>query len=105
MKRSLLPLEQVASGMCLADAVQDVHGVVLLAAGCKLTERLIEVLRQRGLQQVWIEEVETLSAAEREARRQAVRDRLARLFRHAGAGEADRQLFDSVLAYRLGRIG
>ena len=49
--------------------------------------------------------VEVLSAAEREARRADVRDRLAYLFRHAGAGEAERQLFDSVLAYRLGQIG
>lgn len=91
--------------MRLGEDVRDAHGAVLLAAGAELTERLIETLRERGVQQVCVAEVEVLSAAEREARRADVRDRLAYLFRHAGAGEAERQLFDSVLAYRLGQIG
>ena len=105
MKLNPLSLEQAAPGMRLGEAVRDANGAVLLAAGGELTEHLLEALRRRGILQVVVAEEETLSEAEREARREAVRARLSRLFRGAGQGEADRQLFDAVLDYRLEQLG
>lgn len=92
-------------GMVLGADIQDAHGATLLAAGTVLGEMHITSLRRRGVEQVPIEVLETLSEVEREARREAVRDRLGHLFRHAGDGEADRVLYQAILEYRLEQVG
>lgn len=104
MKLSAIPLDQAAPGMRLGEDVRDAQGAVLLAAGGELSESLLEALRRRGIQEVCVAQEETLSEAEREARREVVRARLSHLFRGAGADGADRQLFETVLGYRLGQL-
>ena len=97
----ILPLEQVTPGMVLGADVQDAHGAVLLAAGGEISESLLPALRRRGVRQVSVLIREELSEAEREARREAKRVRLDHLFRHAGDGDADRLLRQTLLEYRL----
>jgi len=105
VKRRFLALDQAVPGMCLGEDVQDAHGALLLAAGGELTGHLLDMLQRRGIHQICVAEPEVPSTAEREALREAVRARLSYLFRGAGPDEADRQLFDSVLAYRLEQLG
>jgi len=100
-----LPLEQVMPGMVLGADIQDAHGGTLLAAGTELSDMHIASLRRRDVQQAVIEMREILSEADREARREAVRDRLGHLFRQAGEGEADRVLYQAILEYRLEQVG
>lgn len=104
MTRSYLVLDQATPGMCLGEDVRDGQGALLLAAGVLLTEHQLDVLERRGIQQVCVEVAEVLTEEERAARREAVRARLVHLFRGAQTGEADRQLFECVLAYRLGQL-
>lgn len=96
-----LALDQVTPGMVLGADIHDDHGATLLAAGTELNESHLASLRRRDVRQAVIEAREVLSEAEREARREEVRARLHYLFRHAGEGEADRVLYQTILEYRL----
>ena len=104
MSQRLLPLQQVAAGMRLATDVRDSRGAILLAAGGELNESLLAALRRRGIEQVSVVDQAMESEAEREAQREAIRIRLAHLFRQAGDTEADRLLFEAMLDYRLGQL-
>lgn len=105
MIQRTLPLDQVSPGMQLVTAVRDDHEVILLAAACVLTEAQIAALRQHGISQVTVAEADTLSDPEREARRAAMRARMAHLFRHTGEMEANRLLQEIMLDYRLEQAG
>jgi hypothetical protein len=105
MNQTPLSLQQAAPGMRLGVDVHDAHGAVLLVAGTELTESLLTALQRRGIVWISVLEVELLSEAEREVRREAVAARLAHLFRRGGKSEADRQLFDSVRDYRMETLG
>ncbi|MDO9226572.1 MAG: hypothetical protein Q8M09_16015 [Pseudomonadota bacterium] len=105
MKTEHLALEHVTPGMLLGGDVIDANGAVLLAAGSALSESLLAALGRRGIRQVEVTRVEQLSESEREARREAVRARLAHLFRGAGETEAGRFLFEVVLDYRMEQLG
>ena len=50
-----LHLKQVAPGMTLANQVDNLHGQLLLAAGCRLTPRQIGVLQAWGVVEVEVE--------------------------------------------------
>lgn len=105
MKTERLALEQVTPGMLLGGDVIDANGAVLLAAGGELSESLLAALNRRGILQIEVVRVEQLSESEREARREALRARLAHLFRGAGDTEAGRFLCEVMLDYRMEQLG
>lgn len=98
-----LPLEQVAVGMRLAEAVLDAAGQILVPAGAELSAGLLQGLQRREIGELCIEREIEEDPAAREARRLRVSAQLEQLFRHAGDGEATRQLQQAVLAFRLGQ--
>lgn len=87
--------------MCLAFEVCDPGGTVLLAAGAELTAALLPSLAKRGVKQVRVEVEEILSPEELAARREAVAQRLDRLFQHEGDDPLLERLKEVVLNYRL----
>jgi len=105
MIRHTLPLDQACPGMKLAAHVRDDHDVTLPAAASVLTEVQLDALRQQGVSQIIVAEADMLPAAEQEAQREAIRVRLAHLFRHTGKTEANRLLYEIMLDYRLEQPG
>jgi hypothetical protein len=101
MTAATRPLAELHAGMRLAVDIRDASGAVLLTAGCELSDGLIAAMRRRGIDSATVDQAATLTPAEMEARREAIRTRLAQLFRHAGDTVADRQLFEILLDYRL----
>ncbi len=53
MKR--IPIEDASEGMVLAKSVETVSGVVLYPAGITLDEKIIEKLKARDVDALWIE--------------------------------------------------
>ncbi|MEW5770238.1 MAG: hypothetical protein AB1831_07710 [Pseudomonadota bacterium] len=104
MSRTILPIDQVEPGMVLASDLHDARGAVMLAAGTHLGESHLAALRRRGVRQAEIEVHETLSAAEREARRRDTLARLSHLFRGMGDGGEINDLYQSILEYRLEQL-
>ncbi len=100
-----MPLDRALPGMRLACDIRDAHGTILLAAGGELTVALLAALRRRGIGQVCVAGEATQTEDERQARREAIRIRLAHLFRRAGEAEADRRLFEAMLDYRQEQLG
>ncbi len=105
MSHLSLPLDQAAAGMRLAMDLRDASGAILLAAGSELSDALLTALRRRGIERVVVIDESALGSADREARSEAIRTRLAHLFRRAGGSEADRLLFEALLDYRLEQLG
>lgn len=94
-------LDLVEPGTILAEAVQDDSGRILVPAGAELSESLLAALARRDIGQIRIElEVEEDPAA-RAAREAQVAAQLDHLFRLAGEGEACRELYRAVRAFRM----
>lgn len=104
MSHLTLPLDRAAAGMRLAVDLRDDSGAILLAAGSELSGALLNALGRRGIERVVVIDESALNAEDGEARREAIRTRLAHLFRRAGGSEADRLLFEALLAYRLEQL-
>jgi len=99
----ILSLEQVEPGMVLGDALLDGQGRALLPAGTVLTDAHLAALRRREVPTVSVLASGDAPEPMDEATRQAILDRLDRLFSHAGREEADRLLREAVTRYRLER--
>lgn len=95
-------LENAPEGARLAADIRDAEGRVLLAQGSELSAGTIASLHSRGVRQVQI--VQEASAEELAARREAVVQRLARLFRDTQGDPLMVRLHDAVLAYRLEQL-
>lgn len=105
MSHRSLPLGQAAAGMRLAMDLRDGSGATLLAAGSELSGALLNALGRRGIERVVVIDESAMAGEDREARSEAIRTRLAHLFRRAGGSEADRLLFEALLDYRLEQLG
>lgn len=101
MSVKLVPLDLVLPGSVLGDNVQDEAGRVLLRVGTILTETSIEALRRRGVETLTVEVGASHSAEHRAIERLHLESRLQGAFRHAGEGEASRQLWQALIEYRL----
>jgi hypothetical protein len=95
-----LDLDDAAAGMLLAAAVLDHEGSVLLPAGAALTEALLTSMRRRGIERVNIVD-DTVSEQQLADERERLRQRMAYLFRHGGAGAAQAMLRAQLDAYRM----
>ena len=102
MSVKVVPLDQLLPGATLGDNVQDEAGRVLLRVGAVVTESAIEALRRRGIEQVSVEVVEKMNAEQFANEKMRLETRLHDAFRRAGESEANRQLFQAVLEFRLG---
>lgn len=101
----VLPIDDIAAGTVLAEALREPGGTVLLAAGAVLTDAALKALRRRGVSALG---VLALDPADNDAARSAERERqcarLARLFRHSASGisSASATLLALLLHYRRG---
>lgn len=102
MSAKILPLDQVLPGAVLGDNVEDDGGRVLLRVGAILTEASIETLRRRGVEALVIEVATEHRPEHRAVLRLHLESRLQQAFRHAGDSEAQRQLWQALLEYKLG---
>lgn len=102
MTVKLVPLDQVLPGAVLGDNVQDEAGRVLLRVGAILTESAIETLRRRGVEALTLEVAASHSPEHRAVERLHLEARLQQAFRHAGEGQATRELWQALIEYRLG---
>lgn len=99
---TILPLTTVPPGTRLAAAVLDAAGQVLLATGSILTEAMLETLARRGIVAVTVERQR--DAAELDAAREALRQRLMHLFRRCNLEDNNgmaQMLYKATLDYRL----
>lgn len=101
----VLPIADARPGLRLGLDLRDANGAVLLAAGSELTEPLIAALSRRGVETITVVQANDLTPEEMAARREAARLHLAHLFRRSVGREADRQLFEILLDYRMEQIG
>lgn len=109
-----VPIAEARAGMVLAEAVRDVSGGVLLAAGATLTEATLNALRRRGITSLGIiannadnednedndGNGEPINSAAREAERTRQCERLAHLFRRNAALGATGALLERLMHYR-----
>ncbi len=96
-----LALDQLETGMALAQDVLDAGGGCLLAQGAELTEATLASLRRRGVDHVMVLAEEVLGTEQRAAREAEVRARIERLFRKAGNDPMLLKLHAAILQYRL----
>ena len=100
----VLPIDDIAAGMVLAEALRDPGGAVLLPAGAVLTDAALKALRRRGVGALGVLAPEPAdSGAARSAERERQCARLARLFRHSaasGSNSAGATLLALLLHYR-----
>lgn len=101
MTSKSLPLDQVLPGAVLGDNVHDEAGRVLLRAGAVLSESAIEALRRRKVEQVVLEVIEKTSPEQLALEKVRLETRLEAAFRRAGHSEANRQLWQAILEFKL----
>jgi len=95
-----IPLEQALPGMVLGDDVTS-GGNMLLPRGTAISAGQLDSLRRREVSEIVVETPGELSAAEIQEGREALRGRVARLFRRAGSDDTMQTLLRAVLEYRL----
>jgi hypothetical protein len=95
----LISIDKASDGMVLSKDVPGGEGSILVAAGTRLTAKLMESLKLKGVREVCVEEVnenrfteEEIEAAEREVRK----DVLLR-FRKDPAGTSMEGIFKAIL--------
>jgi len=96
-----LPLAEILVGMRVVEAVLDEGGHVLVPAGAEISESLLHGLQRREVAEICVEQEVVEDPAEREQRQARIGAQLDLLFRQAGDGLETRQLYQSVLGYRL----
>lgn len=94
--RQAMPIDDVEPGSRLADSLCDVGGRVLVPAGAELTDRLLEALRRRGIDELVVEREAVIDHEALAALRARIDQRLARRFRKAGDGLETRLLYQAV---------
>ena len=96
-----LAIDQLETGMVLAQDVCDAGGSRLLAQGSAISDATISSLRRRGVASVLIAFEETLSAEEMAARTAEIHSQVDHLFRQAGNDPMLLKLRATLLQYRL----
>ena len=106
MKSSkVVNLEQVETGMILAQDVLDANGTCLMTSGIALSASQISSLKRRSINSIAIEIEEGLSADELSAQREACIKQLDHCFRQVKDNADMQRLKNVLLAYRLDSMG
>lgn len=95
--------DDASEGMCVYDDVCDRVGNVLLPRHTALTAALIRSLRRRGIDVLRVVD-DSVTPEQMAAERLRVQERLAYLYRHAGAGRASQLLRRVVEQYRMAEL-
>lgn len=96
-----LAIADVEPGMQLAAPLLDESGRVLVPADGELDQGILQRLARRGIAELTVLLAVKEDGAASEAHRQRVQSELDRLFRRAGEGAETRQLFQSILDFRM----
>lgn len=96
-----LPISDVLPGMCLAAAVTDDAGRVLVPAAMELTESMLHGLVRRNILELLIEREVEEDPAAAQARRAKIEETLAHRFRKAGDGAGTKSLYQAVFDFSL----
>ena len=103
-KKPLL-IDEVVTGMTLAQDVVDVNGVCLVAGQTTLTVAMLDSLKRRGIRSLIVWEEQELSDEALEDEQRAQREAWSRALEHRFRQVADdanmQRLKDILLAYRL----
>ena len=102
MNVKTVSLDLLLPGAVLGDNVHDDAGRVLLRSGAIVTESSIDALRRRGIVSVAVELAAVQSPEHLAHERVQLEVRLQEAFRRAGQSEANRQLWQAALEYKLG---
>lgn len=98
-----LPIPRISAGMVLADELLDKLGHVLLPAGTKLTQNMINSMEHHDVHQLSIVVEETEEEMQEDlAAKQKKRERLSVVFRHAPYPEPTASLKAYIEKYREG---
>ena len=97
-----LDLDDVVPGMTLSDTLHDAQGGVLLPQGVVLTEQMLNSLRRRGIDQIFVVN-DDISEADLAAEHERVQQRLDQLFKQCKGQGASEPLLQSVMQYRFGK--
>jgi hypothetical protein len=95
-----IDLDEAVAGTVLSREVLDGRGGVLLPQGTALTETLLNSLRRRGIDRVFVVN-EAISEHVLRAERERVQQRLATLFRKARGEQAAEILLATITQHRL----
>jgi len=96
-------LDQALPGMVLGEEVTSA-GNMLLPRGTVISAAHLDSLRRRAVSEIAVLAPSELSAAEIQERREALRGRVAHLFRQAGSDATMQALLRAVLEYRLEKL-
>jgi len=94
--KETLPISDVLPGMCLADALMDDAGRVLVPAATELTESMLHGLVRRNILELPIERECVEDPAIALARREKIEEALALRFRKAGDGAGTKSLYRAI---------
>ncbi|MDD3353190.1 hypothetical protein [Zoogloea sp.] len=97
-----LALAEAQPGMVLGAPVTDRNGTILLPAGTTLTENHLVSLGRRSIETLLI--IAPEDPADQERQREAIRQRVMHLFRHATDDPGAQALLHAVLAFRMKRL-
>jgi hypothetical protein len=101
---NLIPIEHAKADMVLADDLCRTDCQPLLASGTRLTDTLLDTLRERGITSLSVRAEESVYVMDKEARRQQVLERLSYLFRGNAGNITGQALFRAVYEYRMGAL-
>ncbi len=99
-----LTLDQVETGMLLAQDVCNPNGTCLLSEGVVLSVATIAALRQREIDYVMVLVEVPLTLEESATLEAGIRARIERLFRVAGTDPIMLKLHNTLLQYRLSAL-
>lgn len=99
-----LTLDQVETGMLLAQDVCNPNGTCLLSEGMMLSATMIAALRQREVDYVMVSQEVPLTLEESATLEAGIRARIERLFRVAGTDPIMLKLRNTLLQYRLSAL-
>lgn len=104
IKTERLALDQIETGMLLAQDVCNPNGTCLLSEGTVLSAATIASLRQREVDYVMVSQEVPLTVEESATLEAGIRARIGRLFRVAGADPIMLKLHNTLLQYRLSAL-
>jgi hypothetical protein len=105
--RRYMTVASLYPGLILGDELLDKQGHLLLPAGTKLTQAMINSLSHHDVQQVSIVdtfEQNEITDNEKATNKNATRDRLANLFRHLPDNAAGKDLMGYIYKYRMEEV-
>ena len=97
-------LTECNEGVQLAEAVIDQQGMLLVAEGTILNDKLIQRLASKNIVTICVVVDEQLSDEEKNVRHQQIEEQLNKRFRKVISNPLMQQLRDALISYRSGEL-